>query len=270
MMQAMIKTLYLFVPAVRLDRVSKAVATGVDKVIIDLEDTVADNAKDSVRQALLDFDKQTTHRYWLRINAYDTAAYQADIACVNELVQLDGLLLPKCQSAEQATQVHQQSQKPIIAMIETATGLANLVQIAQAAGVQALSFGCLDLAQSLGVRPDSAAYAVLLDKVRTDLLVYSAAYGLQPPIETIFADFANEQAFADRVAYWRDFGFAGQLLIHPKQVAIARRVLADEQDWAFAEAIYQRHEQTGEIAFAIDGKMVDLPLIQWARRLLGK
>ena len=62
-------TLYLFVPAIRLDRVPKAVATGADVVIIDLEDAVADDQKDDVREQLIKFDATSNDRYWLRVNA---------------------------------------------------------------------------------------------------------------------------------------------------------------------------------------------------------
>ncbi|MFC0820399.1 HpcH/HpaI aldolase/citrate lyase family protein [Moraxella marmotae] len=264
------KTLFLFVPAVHLQRVAKAVQSGADAIIIDLEDAVADEQKHSVRQALMDFDKQSPCDYWLRINAAHSDDYQLDLAMLPHLVHLTGVLLPKCQNAAQVEHLHRAINKPVIVMIESALGIANIASIAQAQGVWAMSFGRLDLLKSLGVRLGSAAAGVLFDKVRSELLIHSLANGLKPPIETVFVDFYDETGLAACVRHWRDFGFGGQLLIHPKQVAIAKRALldmVDEQD--FARAIYQKYQSTGETVFAVDGKMVDLPLILWAKSVLG-
>ncbi|OAU96572.1 HpcH/HpaI aldolase/citrate lyase family protein [Moraxella catarrhalis] len=263
------KTLFLFVPATRLDRVPKARDSGADKIIIDLEDAVADDQKQDVRTALRAFDATAQHSYWLRINASHTAEYHLDIACIKQLNNLAGVLLPKCQNALQVESLHHQINTPVIAMIETAVGIANIANIATSKGLWAMSFGRLDLMHELGVRLGSQASELIFDKIRADLLIHSVANSLNPPIETIFAEFDNEAGLRACVRHWSDFGFGGQLLIHPKQITTVRQVLKmGEDELAFAQAIYQKHQETGDTVFAIDGKMVDLPLIHWANHLL--
>ena len=99
-------TLYLFVPAIRLDRVPKAVATGADVVIIDLEDAVADDQKDDVREQLIEFDATSNDRYWLRVNASHHSEHTYDLQCISKLNQVDGIILPKCQNPEQVEHLH--------------------------------------------------------------------------------------------------------------------------------------------------------------------
>lgn len=263
------KTLFLFVPATRLDWVSKAKQSKANAIIIDLEDAVADDQKNHARTALMALDAKGECGYWLRINAVHSMHHLDDITCMLKLNHLLGVVLPKCQNKHQVESVYHHIHKPVIAMIETAVGMANIANIAHADGLWAMSFGRLDLMYELGVQPDSPASQLIFDKIRTDLLIHSVANGLHPPIETIFNDFEDETGLAACVRHWCDFGFAGQMMIHPKQIAVADGVLtAQAEQMAFAHAICQKYQKTGETVFAIDGKMVDLPLINWAKNLI--
>ena len=264
------KTLYLFVPATRLDRVAKAAATGANVVIIDLEDTVTDAQKTDVRADLIVFDQSSEHRYWLRVNASYSPDHAYDLDCVTNLNHVDGIILPKCQNAEQVEHLYQACNLPVIAVIENPVGVANIAKIAAAKGLYAMSFGCLDLLHSHGVRMGSKAAGVLFDKIRTDLLIHSLANSVHPPIETVFVDFNDEQGLMACVRHWADFGFGGQMAIHPKQIAIMKKALATSDDErVFAQKILAEYQRTGDSVFAIDGKMVDLPLILWAKQILG-
>lgn len=260
--------LILFVPATRLERVAKAAETGVPIVAIDLEDAVEKSQKATMRDHLLAFDSEYQGRYWLRINADQELAN--DIELLGKLTKVDGVLLPKCQNRTQVESVYQACNLPVIAVIETAIGVQNIANIAGAKGVVAMTFGCLDLMQSLGVRLGSLASQAMFDRIRGDLLLHSLVNGLNPPIETIFVDFQDEQGVQACAEHWLDFGFGGQLLIHPKQVAIVKRTIEQCQERQFATAIWQTYQKTGQAVFAIDGKMVDLPLIIWAANLLGE
>ncbi len=264
------KTLYLFVPAIRLDRVPKAVATGADVVIIDLEDAVAHDQKVDVRAQLIEFDATSNHRYWLRVNASHQSDHAYDLQCVAKLNKVDGIVLPKCQNPEQVEYLHQATGLPVIAVVETPVGVANIAKIATAHGLYAMSFGCLDLLHSHGVRMGSQAAATLFDKIRCDLLVHSLANGVRPPIDAVFVDFDDEDGLIDCVRHWADFGFGGQMAIHPKQIAIMKQALATSDDERiFAQKILAEYQRTGDTVFAIDGRMVDLPLILWAKDILG-
>lgn len=263
------KTLFLFVPAVRLDRVAKAFDSGADEVIIDLEDTVAQHLKDDARQNLLAFDAGFNKPYWIRMNTGQD--WQADVVILQKLRCLKGVFLPKCQSCDDVEHLHQQLGLPIIAMIETALGLVNIASIAKAKGLDGLSFGRLDMMQHLGLQPGSQASERVFDYVRTQLLVHCLANGLKPPIETIFADFMDDKGLMDCVCHWADFGFGGQLLIHPRQVTPVRQALSvDTGQFRLAQKIWSTYQATAQTVFSVDGQMVDLPLIAWAAQLLGE
>lgn len=262
---------YLFVPATRLDRASKALDGDADHVIIDLEDAVEACNKYAVRSSLQEFDKAINQSYWLRINAAHTADYAHDVAMIQTLDHVVGVLLPKAESALSITALHQATNLPIIAVIETAKGVLNIDSMATATGLMAMTYGCLDLARSLGMTLDTPASKVVLDRIRADLLLHSAVNELNAPIETIFADFNDDDGVGKFAKFAKDFGFDGQLVIHPKQITPIRRATAhDDAMLGFAKAVLDHHEATGEAVFSVQGRMVDLPVIEWARGVLER
>ncbi|MFA9486003.1 MULTISPECIES: CoA ester lyase [unclassified Moraxella] len=261
---------YLFVPATRLDRVAKAMDSGATHIIIDLEDAVESSHKAKVRANLKDFDRQSNRSYWLRINAAHTYDYAHDIELLNDLNHVQGVLLPKAESALSVTAVHQATSLPIIAVIETAKGVLNIPQIATATGLFAMTYGCLDLSKSLGLLPKTPSAKVVFDKIRTELLLHSVANQLSAPIETIFADFHDGQGVERFARYAKEFGFGGQLLIHPNQVIPVQRATAPSDEvMNFAKKVLATHKETGRAVFSVQGEMVDLPVIDWAKKLLG-
>lgn len=258
---------FLFVPATRLDRVVKAVESGASDVIIDLEDAVEHDKKAQVRQALMVFDADAKHDYWLRINAAHTADYAHDVALVQQLRHVKGVLLPKAESALSVTALYQAVQLPVIAVIETAKGVLNIAQIATAEGLSAMTYGCLDLVKELGVMLGTPSADVVFNQIRTSLLLHSCAHGLSAPIETICANFADEKVVADCAKYAQNFGFGGQLLIHPRQVVPVQCATAIDGDvMSFARMVLETYERTGQAVFSVQGKMVDLPVIEWAKK----
>lgn len=261
---------YLFVPATRLDRVAKAFDSGADAVIIDLEDAVEEASKPAVRQALKDFDAKTDRHYWLRINAAHTADYAHDVALVESLDHVAGVLLPKSESALSVTALHQATQLPVVAVVETARGVLGIAEIASAKGLFAMTYGCLDLSKVLGTTLGTPSAQAVMDKIRVDLLLHSSANDLHAPIETIFAEFKDVQGVANFAKCAQDFGFGGQLLIHPSQVApIKDATQPSDEMLEFARRVLQEHEQTGRAVFSVQGSMVDLPVIDWAKKLLN-
>ncbi|MCP3896918.1 CoA ester lyase [Moraxella sp.] len=262
---------YLFVPATRLDRASKALDGDADHVIIDLEDAVETWNKDVVRSSLKEFDKTISQPYWLRINAAHTADYAHDVAMIQTLDHVAGVLLPKAESALSITALHQATNLPIIGVIETAKGVLNIDSMATATGLMAMTYGCLDLAKSLAMTLGTPASKAVLDRIRTDLLLHSAVNELNAPIETIYADFNDDDGVGKFAKFAKDFGFGGQLVIHPKQIAPIRYATAhDDAMIDFAKVVLDHHEATGEAVFSVQGKMVDLPVIEWARGILER
>jgi citrate lyase beta subunit len=147
-----------------------------------------------------------------------------------------------------------------------------LDQIAQASPrLIALLFGAEDLAGDLGAirtkQGDEVAYA------RSALVIAAAAYGLYA-IDMVYFDLNNLAGFEHECIVGRRFGYAGKMVIHPKQVAIANRIFAPSPaEIAQAERIilaHQAHQQSGIGAFELDGRMVDGPVVRAAERILQK
>lgn len=258
---------FLFVPANRLDRIIKAVASGADAVVIDLEDAVANCDKDELREQIgecyQEWGWSVSDPIWLRINGVDSDEFDKDVALLQSL-PVAGVLLPKVSSGADVVRLTAHTDKPIIAMIESGQGVLNIADIARS-DVWAMSYGCLDLLTSLGVVVGSRAGDVIMDKIRTELVLHSAVNGLNPPIETIFADFHDDDGLAMAIRHWQDFGFGGQLFIHPKQITVFNLHYKDQEKLTFAKKVVETHDRLQHPVIVVDGKMVDLPVINWAR-----
>lgn len=264
---------YLFVPATHIERVEKAFDKGADSVIIDLEDAVSSDKKAIAWQNVLQYlDKPTTEPIWLRINASHSDFYQTDLQHLLKLSDLDniiGIVLPKVTQKSDIENLHQLIQKPIIALIESPNAMANIDKIATSKGLFALSFGFLDICEQLNVKADSQAGEILLNQLRYQLLIHSKINGLIAPIEGVFAKFDEPDTLKQKVQFWQDLGFSGMLCIHPNQVAsIHEQYQASQDTLDFAKKVIDFYEKTGEAIFAIDGNMVDLPVIKQAYRIL--
>lgn len=262
---------FLFVPATRIERVEKAFAAGADDVIIDWEDAVEASEKTQARQNTLDYYKNIEAQpAWIRINATTSAHYQDDIAALKNLPNIKGILLPKAEYASDINSLHTSYNKAIIAVIETAQGMMNIPQLALSDGLFAFSYGCLDLANDLGVQTGSLAANSIFERLRIDLLLNSRIHNLHAPIETIFPDFNDDNGLHQFTTHWHNMGFGGMLCIHPKQIATIKTALKPNADiLEFAQKVVAYAEQSGLAAFQIDGKMVDTPVIERAKQLLA-
>lgn len=260
----------LFVPATRPERIPKALASGADRVIVDLEDAVAENLKTEARANLDSF--LTDHpqaRILVRINAPQHPQQAADLDLCRRHAGVVGVLLPKVESAEQVA-LAAASGRPVWPIIESAQGLQALPAIAQAEAVERLSFGALDLGLDLGLTSGTAAAGRILDQARYAILLNSVLAGLASPLDSVFPDINNPDGLAQMAADARDMGFGGMLCIHPGQVPVVHRTLmpsADELDWAQR---VMTAGAAGDGVFVVDGQMVDAPVIGHARRVLQR
>ncbi|MFL9814820.1 CoA ester lyase [Stutzerimonas sp. VN223-3] len=257
----------LFVPATRPERIPKALATGADAVIVDLEDAVAENLKRDARDYLDAFlAGDSAARVLVRINAPGHAEQAEDLKVCAAHPGVIGVLLPKVESAAQVA-VAAACGKPVWPIIESARGLVALAEIAAADGVERLSFGALDLGLDLGLTSGSEAAERILDQARYALLLHSRLANLAPPLDSVFPDIKNLHGLAQMVADARDMGFGGLLCIHPSQVAVVHETLmpsADELAWA--ERVLAAGA-SGDGVFVVDGQMVDAPVLGRARHL---
>lgn len=260
----------LFVPASRPERIGKALASGAGAVIVDLEDAVPVDAKETARQALETFlqehDGPGIH---VRINARGTPYFEDDLALCTRHEKVVGILLPKAESSDDIARVAS-SGKSIIPLIETAKGLVALASIATSPAVERLSYGGLDLCDDLGLEGNTEGADTILDQCRYQLLVASRAAGLLPPIDTVFPVLDDEQAVLERARRARGMGFAGMLCIHPKQIAPVQTGFAPDArqvEWALK---VMEAAQSGTGAFKVDGQMVDAPVIAMAKTILER
>jgi len=251
----------LFVPANRPERFAKAAASETDAVILDLEDAVPASEKDSARANLT---TAFTHKpVIVRTNAAETPFFHADLEALQAL-EPAAVMLPKAETAAEVCKLRSAlgDRVPVIALIESAKGLANVRALAEEEGVVRLAFGSIDYCADLGC----AHKREVLLPVRSELVLASKLAGIAAPIDGVTVNLTDlEQTFSE-TAHARDLGLTGKLCIHPKQVAEVRRAFApseDELDWA-------RHVlASGEGAVTVDGAMVDEPVRIRARAMLA-
>ena len=262
---------WLFVPATRIDRVAKAFASGADAVIVDLEDAVAGVDKAEARKALRSYyDSNDYHPIWVRINQAGSTDFEEDLKICQQMPNLAGLILPKAEQAADIEQLHHAIGLPIIALIETALGLYQIDSIAKASGLLAFSYGFLDLCNDLQVQVGTLAADIIANQIRYQLLLTSKVHQLLAPIDTVYTDFNDDKGLGQRVQLWSQMGMSGMLCIHPKQVAVVQQsIQPTDAEIEFAKQVVEAYQRSGQAVFKIDGNMVDAPVIERCRQLLG-
>ena len=249
----------LFVPGDKPSLFAKAAVSDADAIIIDLEDAVAPAAKETARTAILSHGV-TAVPVIVRINAAGTVWHGEDLAVLAS-ANIAAVMLPKAESCaviETCGHTH-----PVIALIESAAGLAGLSNLAGASGLAGFAFGSLDYALDLDCQPD---WEPLLG-ARSELVLRSRLAGLPGPIDGVTPDLSDPEAAGRDAARARALGFKGKLAIHPKQVTpllAAMRPTADEIAWAERIVAVAGHAAVA----SVDGAMVDAPVIARARRIL--
>jgi citrate lyase beta subunit len=267
----------LFVPGDRPDRFGKAVASGADLVIVDLEDAVSGrdkaSAREHVRSALLGEPRLDAA---VRIDGTSPADLElvAGIAAVAEgpTQGLRAVVVPKAADPEALSRIARSVPGiPLIALVESARGLANARALAEVAGVERLALGALDLAVDLGIGadPGSPAAREALLHARSTLVLESRLAGLGAPIDTPTTDVRDPLVAEEDARYAAGLGFGGKLCIHPAQVpAVGRGFAPTPAQRAWALRVLGAPDAEAA-AFQLDGHMVDLPVVLRARRILA-
>ena len=267
---------FLFVPANRPERYAKALASGADVVIIDLEDAVPPDAKVQARQQLTDgFDALHAGdrpRVLVRINAAGTPWHADDMALVASLSKIDlgGVVLPKADAVADVVRLASAVRPScaILPMIESAAGLAALDVLAASAGVTRLVFGNLDFQADLGMAcgPDEAE----LQPVRLALVLASRRANLPAPVDGVTPATGDTAQLQQDAARSRRSGFGAKLCIHPAQVAVVKTALAPTAaECKWASRVVEGSRQAGGAVFTLDGRMVDAPVLRLAERTLA-
>lgn len=256
----------LFVPGTRPDRFAKARAAGTDLVIVDLEDAVAEADKDAARASVRDAlaEPGDGAPVLVRVNGADTAWHDADLAALAECA-IDGVVIPKAEDGAHLDRVRAalHPQACLIALIESAAGVANVRQVAR--HCDRMAFGSIDFAADVGCAHEREALLLARSEV-----VLAARLSRQPaPLDGVTTSISDEALIEEDAAYGAMLGFAGKLLIHPAQLAPAKRGYAptpDEADWARRIVA----ASTDGAARKVDGQMVDAPVLARARDILAR
>jgi citrate lyase subunit beta / citryl-CoA lyase len=261
---------YLFVPGNVPDRFAKALASGADRVIIDLEDAVSPSDKAAAREAIAAWmssaNEEIRGKLLIRINDASTGWYADDLQLLRQ-VRAACVMLPKCESRRQLVDVLGPlgAGATALPLVETARGLLAAFDLATAPGIVRLAFGSLDYMADLDIPADSPA----LQHAATQLAIASRAAGLPSPVAGVTPDIDADRVAAD-MAQARGLGFGAKMCIHPAQVAAVHRALrpgAEEQAWA--QRILSASRAAGGGAIQLDGKMVDRPVVLKAERILA-
>jgi citrate lyase subunit beta/citryl-CoA lyase len=261
---------WLFVPGDRPDRFQNAATAGADVIILDLEDAVAPPNKDVAREHVFGWLSTAKSICAVRVNAVGTSWHDADLDALAELPSDLALLvmLPMTEDSDYVAELAARFSRnaAVIALIETALGVINAVNIAKVPGVERLALGSYDLAAQLGIDPD---YRPAMAATRSVLVLASAAAGLAGPIDGITGNVRDRDKLVAEVAESAALGFAGKLCIHPNQVADAAAALSpSDADVALARRIIEAFTTSADGVVLIDGNMVDAPVVTRARRIL--
>lgn len=261
---------YLYVPGHRPDRFDKALASGADAVILDLEDAVPVPAKDAATADLRAFLARLAPgrvQVWCRINTGRRGL--DDLEALSATGRLDGIVVPKATPDALRALAGTAPDLPRCALVESAEGIASVGTIAATQGVARLAVGEVDLAADL--RLGSDPLPEVLWALRSQVVVAAAAAGLAPPIGPVSVELGDLDGLRGSTLALRRAGFWSRQVIHPSQVAPVHEVLTPtDAQLEEAEALLGRAVGAdGGVFVGDDGRMVDEAVLRSARHLLA-
>ena len=282
-MNSLYRTL-LFVPGNNPGQMVKAEIYGTDCVIFDLEDAVSiyekDAARDLVKYYLTELRPETC-RIGVRINAQDTPYYEQDVRSMVP-VKPDFLRLPKSETAENMQKLDalitecekeegmEEGSVKIIATIETALGVYNAYQIAKASPrVIAIGLGAEDFRTDMRMTRSEDGQEILFARNMISLAAHAAGV---LPLDYVYSNFKNEEGFIADVRFGKMLGFTGKSIIHPSQVPLVHDVFTPtDKEIEQAKKVVAAYEEAMSKAsgvVALDGKMIDTPIVVRAQNTL--
>jgi len=267
-------------------KIEKATRLGVDSICMDMEDGVAANQKAEARaviaQAVKDLDFGQTERC-IRINGIGTGLEKRDLAAALA-TRPDAIVVPKIETAEQVKWVSDHIETyelssnaklggiRLLVGVETAKGILNLKEIAGAdKRLEAIIFGGEDFAASIGAVRTKEATELLYARQAT--VTACSANDLQA-IDIVFIDFKDNEGLRLEAEQGAGFGFSGKQIIHPNQVPVVQEAFTpSEEAIAYAKRVvesFDASQRAGKGAYALDGKMIDMPLLKNAEKVLDR
>lgn len=276
----------LYMPGDDRRKIEKAATLGVDCICMDLEDGTAISKKAEARMVIakamreLDFGKSER---CIRINSIGSGFEQDDLAAALA-AKPDAIVVPKIETAEQVRWVSEQIEAfelsnhldlgsiRLLVGVETAKGILNLKEIAAAEKrLEAIIFGGEDYAASIGATRTREATELLY--ARQAVIAACAANDLQA-IDIVYIDFKDLEGLRREAEQGAGFGFSGKQVIHPNQVPVVQEAFTpSEAAIAYARRVvesFEASQREGKGAYALDGKMIDMPLLKNAQKVLER
>ena len=275
----------LYMPGDDWNKINKAITLHVDSICMDMEDGTALNRKSYARATIakalaeLSFGKSEK---LARINAIGSGFEKDDITTVLPC-HPDGIVIPKVESVDQiqwaseiiaATELAngwEVNSIRVLVLIETAKGILNLKEIASHPRLDGLIFGAEDFAASIGATRSRAAWEVMY--ARSAVVTHAAAYDLQA-IDLVFTDFHDTLNLKIEAAQGAAMGYTGKQIIHPNQVqSVQEAFTPSDAAVEYARRVvetFEAHQAEGAGAYELDGKMIDMPILRNAQKVLER
>ena len=275
----------LYMPGDNWKMITKSVTLGVDSICMDMEDGTAVSRKAEARatiaKALQELDFGVSEKL-ARINSVDSGWEKDDIDAVLPY-HPDGIVIPKVESFEHvewASQIIEAAELKygwpinsicILIGVETAKGIMNLKEIASHPRLDAIIFGGEDFAASIGATRMKDAIELLY--ARQAVVVACATFDLQA-IDIVTIDYKDIEALRIESEFGARLGFSGKQIIHPAQVEPVQTAFTpNDEAIAYAKRIvetFEASQKEGKGAYSLDGKMIDMPLLKNARKVLER
>ena len=276
----------LFTPGDRLDMLAKAVNSGTDAVIVDLEDSVSIDSKPEARDNLQQLPESPVP-YYVRTNAIETGLLWDDVVAAGRAPSV-GVIIPKAEDPRVISQVdgaltalemttgREVGSITVIPLVESALGVRLTYEMATASDrVECVMFGGGeqgDLVADLGVEwtPEGTG----LMQARSQVLLGARAAGVPYPMEAVFMDFRNQEGLRVECELARTLGYVGKVAIHPAQVEVINDVFTPSPEAVEYQrkvlAAFEEAEAAGKASIAVDGKMVDYAVARVARTIIAR
>ena len=256
----------LFVPGNRPDRIAKARRAGAHAVIVDLEDAVAPAEKEAARAALV-AQLDSASPVLVRVNGADTEWFARDVAaCAHPGVL--GVLVPKAEDIAPLAAARDSlgAGRVLVPIIETARGFDRARALAESGHAARLAFGSIDFQLDLRIEGEGDELLYF----RSRLVLVSRLAGLPAPIDGVSVAIEDEQRVRAETLYAKRLGFGAKLCIHPRQVPVVNQCFvptAEERAWA--KRVLDAAAASQGSAVALDGRMIDAPVIRKAEDILA-
>ena len=270
----------LFVPGDRPDRMEKALRSGADGLILDLEDSVAPAAKPNARRSVAEFlAANNSTNVWVRINPLDGVEADKDLQAVLS-EHPDGIVLPKSEGghsvaelARRLTERGNATARILAIATETPAAIFGLGSYGGHKRLAGLTWGAEDLPAAIGAATsrDEDGHFTAPYEIARALCLFGAAAAAVAPIETVYPAFRDLDGLSAYAARARRDGFTGMMAIHPDQVSIINHAFTPSgAELAHARSVveaFAANPQAG--ALSLDGRMIDRPHLIQAQRIIA-